>query len=96
MKRLVLICSALGFFIVFQPAQGILADGRSYVWTYEYHTTPKNMAEVEYYLTSKVPDKNDPGVNTWEHWLEFEYGLTDHWDISMYQMWKEDNAESDS
>jgi len=62
------------------------ADRRGYVWTYEYQTMPKDMSELEYYLTHKAPDfhKYDK-KNTWEHQLEYEYGLTDRWDIAVYQ-----------
>jgi len=72
------------------------ADKRAYVWTYEYMTMPKGMAEVEYYLTLEVPDTAESEVNIWKHWVEFEYGITDRWDVSMYQMWRQENAASDS
>lgn len=72
------------------------ADRRSYVWTYEYQSMPKGMAEIEYYLTTEVPDKGRSNVNTWKHWVELEYGLTDRFDISMYQMWKQSNTSSSS
>lgn len=66
-----------------------LADRRSYVWTYEYATMPEGIAEIEYYLTAKVPDTGVKEASTWQHQVELEYGLTDNWDISMYQMWKQ-------
>lgn len=72
------------------------ADRRSYVWTYEYQTVPKGMAELEYYLTTKIADsKNTSDKNTWEHQLEYEFGLTDRWDFSIYQMWKHTNTSSE-
>lgn len=72
-----------------------LADRRSYVWTYEYQTMPKGTAEIEYYLTHKISDwhKYDD-KNTWDHYLELEYGLTDHWDVAVYQTWNQTNTES--
>ncbi|NIP24064.1 MAG: hypothetical protein GWN67_10725 [Phycisphaerae bacterium] len=72
------------------------ADRRGYVWTYEYQTMPKGESELEYYLTHKVPDvhKYDE-KNTWEHQAEYEYGLTDRWDISIYQRWKQTNTKTD-
>lgn len=76
-------------------ASGAMADRRSYVWTYEYQTMPKGMAEVEYYLTHKIRDwDNYDDDNTWESAVEFEYGLTDHWDIAIYQTWQKTNTES--
>jgi len=72
------------------------ADRRGYVWTYEYMTMPKGKAEVEYYLTHKVTDfhKYD-NKNSWEHQVEYEYGLTDRWDVSIYQRWKQSNTSSE-
>jgi len=71
-----------------------LADRRSYVWTYEYLTMPKGAMEIEYYLTHKVSDWNKyDDKNTWDHQIEFEYGLTDHWDVAMYQTWRQTNTE---
>jgi hypothetical protein len=72
------------------------ADRRGYVWTYEYMTMPRGHAELEYYLTSKVPDMhNYDDKNSWEHQAELEYGLTDHWDISVYQRWQHTNTQTD-
>ncbi len=76
----------LFFFVI--GVRFALADARSYVWTYEYQTMPKGKAEVEYYETVKVPDTNDPAIKTLEHWLEYEYGITDRLDTAIYFMWK--------
>jgi len=65
------------------------ADRRSYVWTYEYATVPAGISEMEYYLTAKMPDSSARETSTWQHQAELEYGLTDNWDISLYQMWKQ-------
>jgi len=72
-----------------------LADRRSYVWTYEYQTMPKGTAEIEYYLTHKISDwDNYDDKNTWEHAVELEYGLTDHWDVAIYQTWQQTNTDT--
>lgn len=65
------------------------ADRRSYVWTYEYSTMPAGIAEAEYYLTAKVPDTGERATSTWQHQVEIEYGLTENWDIGLYQMWNQ-------
>jgi hypothetical protein len=62
------------------------ADRRAYVWTYEYQTKPPGGAEIEHYLTSKTGDLDRVGETTWEHRLELEAGLTDRWDVSIYQI----------
>ncbi len=79
--------------LVLLAACNAKADRRGYVWTYEYMTMPKGHSEVEYYLTNKVPDfHNYENKNTWQHQVEYEYGLTDRWDISVYQRWEQTNA----
>lgn len=94
MKRYVL--STFYLVLTLVIAAPVYADWRSYVWTYEYMTLPKGMAEVEYYLTTQVPDTAESGVNTWKHWVELEYGITNRWDVAIYQMWKQENTASDS
>ncbi len=72
------------------------ADRRGYVWTYEYMTMHKGQTEVEYYLTHKAPDFHKYDTkNTWQHQLEYEYGLTDKWDIALYQNWQQTNSKTD-
>ena len=68
------------------------ADRRSYVWTYESMTMPAGMLEWEYYMTTKIPDTGATDDSTWQHQVELEYGLLDRWDVSIYQMWKQDYA----
>lgn len=65
------------------------ADRRSYVWTYEYATMPQGIAEAEYYLTAKIPDAGVRKASAWQHQVEIEYGLTENWDVSMYQQWEQ-------
>ncbi len=94
MKKFLLLI--FGLWLVFGIVSNSHADTRSYVWTYEYMTLPKGLTEVEYYLTSQITDTAKSGINTWKHWLEFEYGITNRWDIGVYQMWKQANTESKS
>lgn len=68
------------------------ADRRSYVWTYEYPTMPKGWTELEYYLTEEQQNLDKAKPNIWKHWIEAEYALTDHWDVAMYQMFKQSNT----
>ena len=71
------------------------ADPRSYVWTYEYMTMYKGTKEFEYYLTAKIPDVSASNKNSFEHQFELEYGITNHWDIALYQKLLQKNNESD-
>ena len=89
------IISCAAFLIMFS-VNAANADRRGYVWTYEYLTMPRGEAELEYYLTTKVSDLHKTkDENTWEHQVEYEYGLTDRWDISVYQRWQQTNVRSD-
>ncbi len=74
------------------------ADRRSYVWTYEYMTMPKGMWELETYVTAEMPNLRKSNINSIKPQLELEYGITDRWDVAMYQMWKFKNKkyENDS
>jgi hypothetical protein len=79
-----------GFFF----SKDTLADRRSYVWTYEYLTMPKGETELEYYLDFKAPDMQNKTTSSWLHQLEIEHGLTDRWDMSIYQVFSQKNGES--
>ena len=73
-----------------------LADRRSYVWTYEYLTVPKGESEIEYYLTHKVPDSHKyDKKNIWEHAIEYEFGITDRLDFSVYQTFKQTTTNNE-
>src|SRR3989338_9599116 len=98
MKAIRLFALMAGLLMTLMTARNSFADRRSYVWTYEYMTMPKGMWEVEYYLTSEVPDINRSNINTLKQWLELEYGISDHCDVALYQMWKFKNKrlENDS
>jgi hypothetical protein len=88
--KAVLLLAAVLFIVPAMP-QNSYADRRGYVWTYEYQTMPKGRLELEYYLTEEQPNIDKRKPNTWKHWIEAEYGITDHWDIAMYQMFRQSN-----
>ncbi len=87
LKRIVISFVLAGIYFV-NSVSYVFADRRSYVWTYEYMTMLQGRFELEYYVTSKIPDADRPGINTFEHWLELEYGITDRWDAAVYQQFK--------
>jgi len=95
MKRIVIAFSGI-LVICLSISQSALADRRSYVWTYEYMTMPKGMSEIEYYLTEEQPDIETAKPNTWKHYIELEYGITDHWDVAVYQRLKQSNKKDES
>lgn len=72
------------------------ADWRRYVWTYEYMTMRKGTFELETYVTSEIPDVNKSNVNTVKPLLELEYGITDRWDLAIYQLFKVSNKSKET
>ncbi|MDP6596786.1 MAG: hypothetical protein QGI86_13060 [Candidatus Poribacteria bacterium] len=66
------------------------ADRRNYVWTYQYVTMPKNATELEFYQTTKLKDEADD----WEYRIEVEHGLTNRWDFSLYQIFKQKEGDA--
>lgn len=65
------------------------ADRRSYVWTYEYQTKPPGGIELEHYMTARTADLDMVGTTSWEHRVELEIGLTNRWDVSIYQIFNQ-------
>jgi hypothetical protein len=55
---------------------------------------PKGMWEVENYVTAKVPNMHKSNINTIEEQVELEYGITDNWDVAIYQMYKFTNTKA--
>lgn len=90
MKRMKLVLAGMMASVCFAATSQ--ADRRSYVWTYEYSTLPAGIAEAEYYVTAEVPDREISEVSVWQHQVEIEYGLTDNWDIGLYQVWSQSSG----
>jgi len=65
------------------------ADRRSYVWTYDYQTKPPGGIELEHYLSARTGDIDAVGQTAWEHRVELEVGLTNRWDVSIYQIFNQ-------
>jgi hypothetical protein len=65
------------------------ADSKSLVWTKEYITVGQGNIDIEYYQTLKVGDLHKfSDTDKWMHEIEFEYGITDNWNVSIYQRWE--------
>lgn len=70
-------------------APTIKADRRKYVWTYQFATIAPDATELEFYQTTKM-DK----IDTWEYRIEIEHGLTQRWDLSIYQIFAQKEGEA--
>jgi hypothetical protein len=65
----------------------LMADRRKYVWTYQFATIAPDDAELELYQTTQVAEKDN-----WEYRIEVEHGLTPRWDMSIYQIFTQDEG----
>jgi hypothetical protein len=69
------------------------ADQRYYVWTYQPVVEAEDELEMEYYLTQRVPERDDASLDRWEHQFEIEYGLGKGWDVGLYQVFEDRGGE---
>jgi len=70
------------------------ADRRTMIRAYEYMTQPQGNLELEIWNDIEAP--KDGGFDAASSVLrvELEYGLTDHWDISLYHVFAQQPGES--
>src|SRR5436309_2948127 len=61
------------------------ADRRSFFQTYEYQTMNKGGVELELWNEQDRPDFGSAATGL-QFQLEIEYGITDRWDIALYQI----------
>jgi hypothetical protein len=62
------------------------ADLRSFTQTYEYSTVPQGRTAVELWHTQGRLTWDRDTAQTIEHIVELEHGITDHWDIALYNV----------
>lgn len=65
------------------------ADRRKYAFTYQNTTMPEGASEIEFYQTTKLDV-----TNSWEYRIEVEQGLSPRWDMSVYQIFAQEEGES--
>jgi hypothetical protein len=65
------------------------ADQKNYVWTYDYGTLARGSSEVEFYQTAVTKDIQTRNASDWKQQVELEYGITDHLDAALYQMYEQ-------
>jgi len=65
------------------------ADGRRYVWTYEYQTLPRGEAELESYTEFSHLDTDSGRQATTTLQYEYEIGMNDRFDVGIYQKFKQ-------
>jgi len=70
------------------PASTALADRRAYGTTYEAVTAPRGELDVETWTTIAPQGEVDGGPPSrgMREMIELEYGITDRWDVALYNM----------
>lgn len=61
------------------------ADRRAFANVYEYMTMPEGDLELEFYNTQSRDTFDPESARSFESQVEVEYGITNRWDISLYQ-----------
>jgi hypothetical protein len=72
----------------FLSSQAAHADRRAYGTTYEAVTAPKGEIDVETWTTFAPEGEigGGPSSRGVREMIELEYGITDHWDVALYNM----------
>jgi hypothetical protein len=84
--------------LVLLAAPPARADRRAYAETYEAVTAPKGELDVEAWSTYARDGEvmNGPAARGWRNMLELEYGLTNRWDVALYNLLDIDSETSDA
>lgn len=64
------------------------ADQRSYAFTYQPITAPRGALDLELYSTFSDPPGGGASGRLWRHQVELEYGVTDRWDVALYNVFR--------
>lgn len=81
--------------LVVGMAVEVQASQRNFVWTIEYPTLGKGNAELEFYQTAVTKDIQTRNASDWTQQVELEYGVTDRFNVALYQFY-EQAADSSS
>jgi len=77
--------TSLTLFTILLVISQLSADGRRYVWTYEYLTMPKGEAEIETYTDFQHVDTDSGRLSSTTLQYEYEIGMNDRYDVGIYQ-----------
>jgi hypothetical protein len=77
---------ALATAVLLASAGAAHADRRAFTQTYEYQTQPEGNLELELYNTQESARYSTDSPTEVKTQVEVEYGITDHWDIALYQI----------
>jgi hypothetical protein len=72
-----------------------VADFKAFAQIYPYFTQPEGGREIEIWSDFETADLSNPSQTTLlEEYAEIEYGLTNHWDVSLYGVLQQAPPES--
>ncbi len=83
------LCGSLAALLFTLAATGAQAAQKTYVWTEEYATLAKGNAEIEFWNTAVTKDIQARSASDWTQNIELEYGITDHFNASLYQVYEQ-------
>jgi len=72
------------------------ADGRDYVFSYEWKTMPQGEWEFEWYFDHRVAEFDRSEHTSDRHQLEIEYGVTDRLDLGAYIVFRDRYDQNDT
>jgi opacity protein-like surface antigen len=80
------------------PASAARADRRAYGITYEAVTAPRGELDVETWTTFAPQGEVEGGPSSrgMREMIELEYGITDRWDVALYNMLDVTSGETES
>jgi len=92
--------SARGLFPIVSAVVGLIlltgdsafAHLRDYLVSQPYYTARKGEWEVELWNDFNMRDADDDGTYNSRHQVELEYGVTDHWQLAYYEVYKWDRT----
>ena len=70
------------------------ADRRYYGETYTASIAPKGSLDLELWSTFHDAPRDGSAPALWRHQIELETGLTDRWDVAVYNIWRQNQGES--
>src|SRR5690349_10573041 len=80
--RFVALSAGFAVFTLFAPLAS--ADPRPFTFTYDTYPEGKGNAEFEHWVTWENGKPPDHGYNAFRQREEFEFGLADNFDLSVY------------
>jgi hypothetical protein len=70
------------------------ADRRYYGETYTASIAPKGSLDLELWSAFHDSPRDGSAPAYWQHQLELETGLTDSWDVALYNIWQQTQGET--